>query len=108
MSMNSRITACRDALIIAMRAAERASDVRSVALLRACLDVVEYLEQQPSATIESTDTAVTILQRADAEFETAPPRTPAVRAALRKAVDRLQRIRQESREGQPTLGETYS
>src|SRR5262249_14657311 len=103
MSMNRQIVACRDALIIAMRAAERASDQRRADLRRAGLDVGEYLEPHPTATIESADTAVSVLKRADAEMETTPPRTPAVRAALRKAVDRLQRIKEDNRREQPVL-----
>jgi hypothetical protein len=98
MSINSRVIACRDALIVAMRAGERAGDSRSVALVRACLDVVEYLAHQPTTTtIDSIDTALNVLQRADVEFETDPPRTPAIRAAVRKAFDRLQPTGDERR-----------
>jgi len=96
MSMNSSVKSCRDTLIVAMRAAERASDRRSIDVVSACLDVVEYLAHQPTATIDSVDTALNVLQRADAEFESQPPRTQAIKAAFRKAVERLKEIREKT------------
>jgi len=103
MSFNSRIRACRDALIVALRAAERAADERALTLVRACLDIVEYLEHQPAATDENAQMALSVLERADAELVTVPARTPAVRAALRKALDKLQRHEGAPSGSQPIL-----
>jgi hypothetical protein len=102
MSINSGVKTCRDALIVSMRAAERAVDRRSIAMVSACLDVVEYLAHQPAATVDAVDTALNVLQRADAEFESQPPRTQAIKTAFHKAVERLKDVREETLTVQPS------
>jgi hypothetical protein len=103
MTITSGAKTCRDSLIAAMRAAERVSDRRSIEVVSACLDVVEYLAHQPAATVDAVDTALNVLQRAAADFESQPPRTPAIKTAFQKAVDRLKEIRDEALAVQPSI-----
>lgn len=105
MTVKSQLHACVDALMAGARAAERAAELaaereeepdrRVPATLRACLDVVERLEHSSvDVTVMQVDIALGVLKQAAVELA-ARPVPNAVPGAMRNALDRLQRLRDE-------------
>jgi hypothetical protein len=98
MSVKGQLTACRDFLMVGMRAASRGASVheQSEKNIRACLDLVEQLvRQSENVKAPEVETTINVLNRAAAELaadETAPP---SVVSALRNAVGRMQSLRAE-------------
>ena len=84
-----------------VRAAERAAertddpDTRVLRTLRACQDVVERLERSSvDVTVMQVDIALGVVKQAVVDL-TAGSAANAVLGAVRNAVDRLQRLRDE-------------
>jgi hypothetical protein len=98
MSVKSQLTACRDFLMVGMRAAARGAvrHEQSEKNIRACLDLVEQLvRQSENVKAPEVETTLAVLNRAAAELaadETAPT---SVVSALRNAVGRLQSLKAE-------------
>src|SRR4051795_4892598 len=98
MSVKGQLTACRDFLMVGMRAAARGATVheQSEKNIRACLDLVEQLvrvsENVKAAEVETT---LNVLNRAAAELSADETSPPSVVSALRNAVGRLQSLRAE-------------
>jgi hypothetical protein len=98
MTAKGQLHACVDSLMVGVRAAERAAvpDPRVLATLRACLDVVERLEQSAAdVTASQLVIALGVVNQAVVELRRAPALAPAVLGAVRNAVDRLQRLHAE-------------
>ena len=98
MSIKSQLHACVDALMTATRAAQRASDPDRKVLetLRACQDVVERLEQSAAeVTAAHLEMALSVVTHGLVELGRAEAPAPTVLAAVRNAVDRLERLRAE-------------
>jgi len=98
MSVKGQLTACRDFLMVGMRAAARgaAKHDKSEQNIRACLDLVEQLVRvSENVKAHEVETTLNVLNRAAAELaadETAPT---SVVSALRNAVGRLQTLKAE-------------
>jgi len=98
MSVKGQLTACRDFLMVGMRAAARGAVTheQSEKNIRACLDLVEQLvrvsENVKAAEVETT---LNVLNRAAAELAADESSPPSVVSALRNAVGRLQSLRAE-------------
>jgi hypothetical protein len=98
MSVKGQLTACRDFLMVGMRAAARGAAVHEASEknIRACLDLVEQLVRvSENVKAPEVETTLNVLNRAAAELsadETAPP---SVVSALRNAVGRMQSLRTE-------------
>lgn len=98
MTVKSQLHACGDSLMVAVRVAQRAAvpDPRVLATLRACLDVVERLEQSSAEVSASQiEIALGVVKQAIVEFSREPAPAAAVLGAVRNAVDRLQRLHGE-------------
>jgi hypothetical protein len=106
MSTKGQLTACRDFLMVGMRAAGRGSvpNESAAAVIRACLDLVEQLvRQSESVTSAEVETTLNVLTRAAAELEADEASATAVLSALRNAVGRLQLLKAEmSTAGKPS------
>jgi hypothetical protein len=98
MSVKGQLTACRDLLMVGMRASARGAvpHEASAKNIRACLDLVEQLVRQSEAVrAPEVETTLTVLTRAAAELDTDEASPPAVISALRNAIGRLQALRTE-------------
>jgi hypothetical protein len=98
MTVKSQLHACVDSLMVGVRAAQRAAepDPRVLATLRACLDVVERLEQSAAhVSASQLELALGVVKQAVVELGRNPAPAPAVLGAARNAVDRLQRLHAE-------------
>jgi hypothetical protein len=98
MSVKGQLTACRDFLMVGMRASARGSvpNETAAAVIRACLDLVEQLvRQSESVTSSEVETTLNVLTRAAAELEADEASATAVLSALRNAVGRLQLLKAE-------------
>lgn len=98
MTTKSQLHACVDSLMVAVRTAERGvvPDSRVLETLRACLDVVEGLEQSSAGvTASQVEMALGVVKQAAVEFRGEPVAAHAVLVAVRNAVDRLQRLQAE-------------
>ena len=98
MSVKSQLTACRDFLMVGMRASARGAvpHEASAKNIRACLDLVEQLvRQSENVRAPEVDTPLTVLTRAAAELDADEGSPPAVISALRNAIGRLQALRTE-------------
>ena len=98
MSVKGQLNACRDFIIVGMRAAERGSTPNEQAgkVLRACLDLVEHLvRQSENVTAAEVETTTSVVERAVSELDDETAATTAIVAALRNAIGRLQSLRTE-------------
>ena len=98
MSVKSQLTACRDFLMVGMRASARGAVPHDASAknIRACLDLVEQLvRQSENVRAQEVETTLTVLTRAAAELDTDESSPPAVISALRNAIGRLQALRTE-------------
>jgi hypothetical protein len=98
MSVKGQLTACRDFLMVGMRAAARGAvrHEQSEKNIRACLDLVEQLvRQSESVKTPEVETTLNVLNRAAAELDADESAPPAVVSALRNAVGRLQSLKAE-------------
>lgn len=98
MRVKHQLHACRDSLMVAVRAAQQATspDPQVLKTLRACHDMIEQLEAAPTdASSVQIDLALTVVTQALVEFGRKPDPAPAVLGAVRNAVDLLQRLRTE-------------
>jgi hypothetical protein len=98
MSVKGQLTACRDFLMVGMRASARGAvpHEASAKNIRACLDLVEQLvRQSENVRAHEVETTLTVLTRAAAELDTDEASPPAVISALRNAIGRLQALRTE-------------
>jgi hypothetical protein len=106
MSVKGQLTACRDFLMVGMRASARGSTPHEQAAtnIRACLDLVEQLvRQSESVKAQEVETTLNVLNRAAAELDADEAAPPAVVSALRNAVGRLQLLKAEmSPAGKPS------
>jgi len=101
LTVKSQLHACCDSLMAGVRAAERAAertddtDPRVLRTLRACQDVVERLERSSADVTEmQVEIALGVVKQAVVDL-TAGSAANAVLGAVRNAVDRLQRLRDE-------------
>jgi hypothetical protein len=98
MSVKGQLTACRDFLMVGMRASARGAvpHEASAKNIRACLDLVEQLvRQSENVRAPEVETTLTVLTRAAAELDSDEASPPAVMSALRNAIGRLQALRTE-------------
>jgi hypothetical protein len=98
MSVKGQLTACRDFLMVGMRASARGAVPHDASAknIRACLDLVEQLvRQSENVRAAEVETTLTVLTRAAAELDTDEASPPAVMSALRNAIGRLQALRTE-------------
>src|SRR6476661_938795 len=98
MSVKGQLTACRDFLMVGMRAAARGAirHEQSETNIRACLDLVEQLvRQSENVKAPEVETTLNVLNRAAAELDADESAPPAVVSSLRNAVGRLQLLRSE-------------
>jgi hypothetical protein len=99
MSVKSQLHACSDALMVAVRAAQRAamSQAPSLKILRACQDLIEQLEQSATeVSVVEIEMALNVVTQALVELgRQQPAPTPAMLGAVRNAVDRLKRLSAE-------------
>jgi hypothetical protein len=106
MSVKSQLTACRDFLMVGMRASERAGvhHEQSEKNIRACLDLLEQLvRSSENVKGPEVETTLNVLNRAAAELDADEASPPAVVSALRNAVSRMQALKSEmSGAGKPS------
>src|SRR5437870_13880896 len=98
MSVKGQLTACRDFLMVGMRASARGSVPHEQAAknIRACLDLVEQLVRvSENVKAPEVETTLNVLNRAAAELAADETSPPSVVSALRNAVERLQSLRSE-------------
>ena len=98
MSVKSQLTGCRDALMAGMRAATRgaAPSEKAVAILRACLDLVEHMNlQAKEVSVAEVNTTLGVLDQAVRDMENAGLEAHASTTALRNAKERLVGLKQE-------------
>jgi hypothetical protein len=98
MSVKGQLTACRDFLMVGMRASARGAVPHDASAknIRACLDLVEQLvRQSENVRAQEVETTLTVLTRAAAELDADEASPPAVMSALRNAIGRLQALRTE-------------
>jgi hypothetical protein len=98
MSVKSQLTACRDFLMVGMRAAARGEAVheQSEKNIRACLDLVEQLvRQSENVKLAEVETTINVLNRAAAELAADESSPVSVVSALRNAVGRMQTLKAE-------------
>lgn len=97
MTVKSQLHSCGESLMAGVRAAERAAepDPRVLATLRACQDVVERLEQSSAeVSVLEVEIALRVVKQAAVELA-AEPVANTVRATVRNALDRLERLHAE-------------
>jgi hypothetical protein len=95
MSVKGQLRACTDFLMVAMKAAERASSENGKKLARACMDHVELLvRQSENVKIAEVEATIPLLNKAAAELQ-ADEAAVAIVSALRNAIGRLQALRDE-------------
>lgn len=98
MSVKSQLHACGDALMVAVRATQRAATphAQNLKTIRACQDVIERLEQSAAeVSAVEIELALNVVTQALVDLGRQPAPVPAVLGAVRNAVDRLQRLRTE-------------
>src|SRR5882672_9105220 len=98
MSTKGQLTACRDFLMVGMRASLRGATPHEASQknIRACLDLVEQLvRQSENVRAPEVETTLNVLTRAAAELDADEASATAVLSALRNAVGRLQLLRTE-------------
>ena len=98
MSVKGQLTACRDFLMVGMRASARGAVPHDASAknIRACLDLVEQLvRQSENVRAQEVETTLTVLTRAAAELDSDEASPPAVISALRNAIGRLQALKTE-------------
>ena len=98
MSTKGQLTACRDFLMVGMRASLRGATPHEASQknVRACLDLVEQLvRQSENVRAPEVDTTLNVLTRAAAELDADESSPPAVVSAFRNAIGRLQSLKVE-------------
>jgi hypothetical protein len=98
MSVKGQLTACRDFLMVGMRASARGATPHEASAknIRACLDLVEQLVRvSENVKAPEVETTLNVLTRAAAELDTDESSPPAVISALRNAIGRLQALKAE-------------
>jgi hypothetical protein len=98
MSTKGQLTACRDFLMVGMRASLRGAAPHDASQqnIRACLDLVEQLvRQSENVRAAEIDTTLNVLTRAAAELDADESSPPAVVSSLRNAIGRLQSLKAE-------------
>jgi hypothetical protein len=98
MSVKGQLTACRDFLMVGMRAAARGAvkHEQSEKNIRACLDLVEQLVRvSENVKAPEVETTLNVLNRAAAELAADETSPPSVVSALRNAVGRMQQLKAE-------------
>src|SRR5205814_2896457 len=98
MSVKGQLTACRDFLMVGMRASARgaAPHEASARNIRACLDLVEQLVRvSESVKAQEVETTLNVLNRAAAELAADETSPTSVVSALRNAVGRLHSLKAE-------------
>ena len=98
MSVKSQLTACRDFLMVGMRAAARGAvkHEQSEKNIRACLDLVEQLvRRSENVKLPEVETTINVLNRAAAELAADESSPISVVSALRNAVGRMQTLKAE-------------
>src|SRR2546430_11331492 len=106
MSTKGQLTACRDFLMVGMRASARGAvpHEASAKNIRACLDLVEQLvRQSENVKAPEVETTLNVLTRAAAELDADEASPPAGVSAMRNAIGRLQSLKTEMLEaGKPS------
>ncbi|HMD34680.1 MAG TPA: hypothetical protein VKH42_06925 [Vicinamibacterales bacterium] len=96
MSVKGQLHTCRDVLLIATKKAERFEHQKSVKVLRACLDLVEHMEQTPDkVTHNELDLTLKVLNQALKDVDDKSPVAPALVGAVKNAIGRLEALRPE-------------
>jgi len=96
MSVKGQLHACRDVLMVAMKKAEKFEKTPAVKLLRACLDLVEHMEHAgEKAGLAELEMTVTVLTQASKEIDDKSHIAPALIAAIKNAIGRLESLRSE-------------
>jgi hypothetical protein len=98
MSVKGQLTACRDFLMVGMRASARGATPHeaSATNIRACLDLVEQLVRvSENVKAQEVETTLNVLTRAAAELDADESSPPAVVSAFRNAIGRLQSLKNE-------------
>ena len=96
MSVKGQLHTCRDVLLVAMKKAERFERQTSIQVLRACLDLVEHMEHTAEkVTHNELDLTLKVLNQASKDVDDKSPVAPALVAAVKNAVSRLETLRTE-------------
>jgi hypothetical protein len=98
MSVKGQLTACRDFLMVGMRASGRGAVKHDLSEknIRACLDLVEQLVRgSENVKAPEVETTLNVLNRAAAELQADETSPPSVVSALRNAIGRLQSLKTE-------------
>lgn len=96
MSVKGQLHTCRDVLLVAMKKAERFDRQTSVNVLRACLDLIEHMEHTADkVTQNEIDLTLKVIKQAVKDVDDKSPVAPALVAAVKNAVSRLETLRAE-------------
>jgi hypothetical protein len=96
MSVKGQLHTCRDVLLVAMKKAERFERQTSVNVLRACLDLIEHMEHTADkVTQNEIDLTLKVIKQAVKDVDDKSPVAPALVAAVKNAVSRLETLRAE-------------
>lgn len=96
MSVKGQLHACRDVLLVAMKKAEKFDRAQSVNLIRACMDLIEHMEHDADKVRHSgLDRTLVVLNQAAKEVDDRSPVAPALVAAIRNVIGRLESLRTE-------------
>ena len=96
MSVKGQLHTCRDVLLVAMKKAERFDRQTSVKVVRACLDLVEHMEHTADkVTHNELDLTLKVLNQAVKDVDDKSSVAPALVAAVKNAVGRLESLRSE-------------
>jgi hypothetical protein len=98
MSIKGQLHACSESLLTALKAAERTGDPdpNVMRILKACQDITERLEQSADdVTAAHLDMAASVLANGLVELGRQENPIGPVLGAVRKALDKLQRLRAE-------------
>jgi len=98
MSVKGQLSACRDFMMAAIRAANRnpLRNENAGKILQACLDLIEELVRKADRlTTDEIATVLDVFTRAAQELDDDTSASTAVVAALRNAIGRMQTLRME-------------
>ena len=96
MSVKGQLHTCRDVLLVAMKKAERFERQTSVQVLRACLDLIEHMEHTADkVTHNELDLTLKVLTQAAKDVDDKSSVAPALIAAVKNAIGRLETLRTE-------------
>jgi hypothetical protein len=98
MTVKSQLHACAEALMVGVRATERAvvPDPRVLAILRACLDVVERLRRSAEeVTADQVTIALNVVRQAEADLSRSQAPVRVVLKAVGNARERLEQLHTE-------------